>query len=69
MREAQQPHEFSVSRLAKRWRCDHELVVREIRSGRLEARRIGGRHLRVHLEEVVRYEREQGAAGDDPQTA
>jgi hypothetical protein len=56
MREAQQPHEFAVSRLARRWACEQEFIVGEIRSGKLSARRIGGRHLRVHLDEVTRYE-------------
>jgi hypothetical protein len=65
MREAQQPYEFSVSRLAKRWDRDHEFIVGEIRAGRLEARRIGGRHLRVHLDEVVRYERAHGIVAGD----
>lgn len=59
MREAQQPHEFSVSRLAERWARDHQFVVGEIKAGRLAARRIGGRHLRVHIDEVRRYEGEQ----------
>jgi hypothetical protein len=65
MREAQQPHEFSVSRLAKRWDREPEFIVGEIRAGRLEARRIGGRHLRVHLDEVERYERETGLTARD----
>ncbi len=60
MREAQQPHEFSVSRLSMRWSREHEFIVGEIRAGRLAARRIGGRHLRVHIDEVLRYERENG---------
>jgi hypothetical protein len=63
VREAQQPHEFSVSRLASRWACDHGFVVEEIRAGRLTARRIGGRHLRVHIDEVLRYERERRLNG------
>lgn len=60
MRKAQEPQEFSVSRLAKRWGRTNDFVVNEIKSGLLEARRIGGRHLRVHLEEVLRYEAEHG---------
>jgi hypothetical protein len=39
----------------------HEFVVEEIKAGRLAARRIGGRHLRVHVDEVVRYERARSA--------
>ena len=58
MREAQQPQEFSVSRLAERWQREHKFVVEEIRAGRLNARRIGGRHLRINISEVIRYERE-----------
>lgn len=62
VREAQQPHEFSVSRLAHRWACEKEFVVAEIRAGRLAARRIGGRHLRVHIDEVDRYEQARDVA-------
>ncbi|MCW3798070.1 hypothetical protein OMW55_09670 [Sphingomonas sp. BN140010] len=47
-----------MSRLAQRWGVSQDYIVEEIRTRRLVGRRIGGRHLRVHEDEVLRYERE-----------
>ena len=49
---------FTVTELAKRWRCNRELVMTHIRSGAIASFRLGVRWHRVRREEVLRVERE-----------
>lgn len=54
---------YTVVEVAQRWRASRHTVMVAIRSGRLQAFRVGHRQYRIREDEVVRYEQQQiGAA-------
>ena len=59
---------YSVATLADRWGCGTDAVYSLIRSGDLRAFKVGGKLLRIRMDEVERYETE-GMAASPPTTA
>lgn len=47
---------FTVARLAEHWQVSDTFVYDEIKAGRLEAFRLGGKLIRVSAKAVVEYE-------------
>ena len=43
------PKPFTVTALAERWECSPDFVYDQIRAGRLQATRLGGKLLRVSV--------------------
>ena len=50
------PETLTIDDLCTRWQCDRRIVRLAIRSGELEAFRLGKRQYRFTLEAVERYE-------------
>lgn len=52
---------FTIAELAERWKCRRQVIDRCIRAEKLAAFRVGGRILRVTLDEVPRFEKAKAA--------
>ena len=55
------PKPFTVAALALRWECSPDFVYDQIRQGRLNAIRLGGKLLRISVDEVERWESAGGS--------
>lgn len=53
---------YSVSSLAERWDCTPDVIYRLVRTGQLQAFRLGGKLLRVRVQEVERFESQTTAS-------
>lgn len=47
---------YTVPLLAERWSCSKDFVYEQIRAGRLQSFRLGGKLIRILPEEVERWE-------------
>lgn len=47
---------YSVATLARHWECGTDTIYSMIRSGDLQAFKVGGKLLRIRADEVERYE-------------
>lgn len=56
---------YSVSTLAEHWECGTDTVYALIKSGDLQAFKLGGKLLRIRADEVERYECRQITACND----
>lgn len=55
---------FTPSKLAERWECSERHVRNLISSGELPSFRLGGKLLRIRIEDVERFECQSGASPD-----
>lgn len=56
---------YSVASLAHHWECGQDTIYALIRSGDLQAFRLGGKLLRIRGDEVERYECRTTTASND----
>ena len=56
---------YSVASLAHHWECGQDTIYALIRSGELQAFRLGGKLLRIRGDEVERYECRTTTASND----
>lgn len=54
----EQQQVFTVTELARRWRCTRESIMVHVRSGAIQTFKLGQRTHRVRIEEVLRVERD-----------
>jgi excisionase family DNA binding protein len=59
---ARDPHVFTIPELAARWRASRHTISVAIQAGRLQAFKVGDRHIRILEAEVLRYEQQNMAA-------
>lgn len=60
---------FDVASLAEHWACGTDTVYALIKSGDLQAFKLGGKLLRIRAEEVERYECRTDTASNDCEAA
>lgn len=60
---------YSVSSLAEHWECGTDTVYALIRSGDLQAFKLGGKLLRIRADEVERYECRENTPCNDTEVS